>query len=76
MESLFAKELNRRLLEYYGRVPAASILARDFNLRANGITPITQESARRWMRGLSLPENNKLQILVEWFDIDTNLIFP
>lgn len=56
----------------YGKVPTASALARDFNLRAHGIEPITQESARRWMRGVSIPEEDRLRILVEWLQLDFN----
>jgi hypothetical protein len=53
-------------------VPAAAVIARDFNLRAYGIDPITQESARRWIRGISIPEEDRLKILIEWLSLDFN----
>ena len=70
MKLAFSKELSRRLIEYYGRMPSASVVSRDFNLRAPEDAAISQETARRWMRSLSLPEIERLQILVEWLSID------
>lgn len=74
LKSRFSASLNTQLLSYYRRIPSASILARDFNMRAQGsISPITQETARRWIRGLSMPEMDKLQILAQWLELDINL---
>ena len=71
MKDQFAKNLARQLLGYYGRIPSASILARDFNLRAGeGMRTISQETARRWIRGMSLPELDKLQILSQWLNLE------
>ena len=70
MKLAFSKELSRRLIEYYGRMPSASVVSRDFNLRANDDSAISQETARRWMRSLSLPEIERLQVLVEWLGLD------
>lgn len=56
----------------YGRVPSAALLAREFNLRAYETNGISQESARRWLRGLSLPEEQRLKVLVNWLDLDFN----
>jgi hypothetical protein len=69
----FSTALNRQLLDYYGRIPSASILARDFNLRAKQLPPITQETARRWIRGLSLPDIDKLAILSNWLRINIQI---
>lgn len=74
IKDLFSQSLRKCLYAYYGKVPTASALARDFNLRAHGIEPITQESARRWMRGVSIPEEDRLKILVEWLQLDFNLV--
>lgn len=68
-KSRFSIALNRQLIEYYGRIPSASILARDFNLRAKNSSPITAETARRWIRGLSLPDIDKLATLSNWLNI-------
>jgi len=74
IKNRFSTSLNQQLLSYYRRIPSASILARDFNSRAHGImNPISQETARRWIRGLSMPEMDKLQILIQWLDINIDL---
>jgi hypothetical protein len=74
IKNRFSASLNQQLISYYRRIPSASILARDFNSRAHGImNPVTQETARRWIRGLSMPEMDKLQILVQWLDIKIDL---
>lgn len=68
----FAALLRDSLRAEYGRIPSAAVVAREFNLRAHGTTPISQESARRWIRGVSLPEEERLRVLVNWLDLNFN----
>lgn len=76
IKTRFSTSLNQQLLQYYRRIPSASILARDFNSRSQGLmNPITQETARRWIRGLSMPEMDKLQVLINWLDLNIDLNF-
>lgn len=70
----FSRSLRNCLNAYYGKIPSASTFAKDFNLRAYGTSPITQESARRWMRGVSLPEEDRLCVLINWLNLDFNEI--
>lgn len=70
----FSSSLRNCLSAYYGKIPSAATFARDFNLRAYGTAPITQESARRWMRGVSLPEEDRLCVLINWLNLDFNEI--
>lgn len=65
----FACILNHALIKRFGKTPSAATLAMHFNLKAGGIDPISQETARRWMRGLSLPELHRFQVLSEWLEI-------
>lgn len=74
LKDTFSRSLRKCLCQHYGRVPAAAIIAKDFNLRAYGVDPITQESARRWIRGISIPEEDRLRILMEWLSLDFNEI--
>ncbi len=71
----FSQALNRALFEKYGRSPSSTLLANDFNLRAYGTTTITRETARKWMRGLAIPEASKLKTLSEWLDLDLGSVF-
>ena len=66
----FARALNRGLFRYYGRNPSAAMVARDFNFRSRSESPISQEASRKWMRGLTVPELAKMQVLAEWLNLD------
>lgn len=65
----FACILNHALIKRFGKIPSAATLAMHFNLKAGGLDPISQETARRWMRGLSLPELHRFQVLSKWLNI-------
>ena len=69
MKELFSQALRESLKARYGKLPSAATVARDFNLRAYGVSPITQESARRWMRAESFPKPEYLEILLNWLAI-------
>lgn len=68
----FAALMRDALRARYGRIPSAAVVAREFNLRAYGTSPISQESARRWLRGVSLPEEERLRVLVNWLNLNFN----
>jgi hypothetical protein len=68
----FAALLRDSLRTRFGRIPSAAVVAREFNLRAYDTPPISQESARRWIRGVSLPEEQRLRVLVNWLNLDFN----
>jgi hypothetical protein len=71
----FASHLRTSLkAQYKGRLPSAAILARDFNLRSYDTPPISGESARRWLRGICLPEEDRLRVLVNWLNLDFNRV--
>jgi hypothetical protein len=66
----FSRALREALVKQLGRLPPASYLSRHFNLRARGVGSVSQESARRWMRGLSVPSPDKLSVLATWLGLD------
>lgn len=71
----FSRLLRESLISRYGKLPSAAFVAREFNIRAYGCEPVTQESARRWLRGLSIPTGNKLGVLQAWLQFDLNQLF-
>lgn len=71
----FAQAMTDALRVHYGRIPSAAVAARDFNLRNPNTPAISEETARRWMRGLSLPEGERMTVLVRWLGLDMNSIF-
>lgn len=57
---------------YGGRLPSASVFAADFNLRNTDTPTISAESARKWMRGISMPHPSRMRTLGKWLDLDFN----
>lgn len=73
LQDSFARALTNGLLMRYQEVPSAAFLAKEFNRRAQ-TRPISQESARRWLRGLAVPELDKLLVLRSWLRLDLNAL--
>lgn len=71
MENLrhtFAGRLRDALIRAgYEAKPA--VLEREFNLRYWG-KPVTLHGVRRWLRGETLPTEDKLQVLASWLQFD------
>ena len=68
----FAKVLREKLTDRFGDMPSAARVANHFNLRAHGTGAITTEAARRWIKGLSVPELARFRVLSEWLGISTS----
>ena len=68
----FAQVLREKLTERFGDMPSAARVANHFNLRAHGTGAITTEAARRWIKGLSVPELARFRVLSEWLGINTS----
>ncbi|WP_327050444.1 transcriptional regulator [Halomonas sp. KO116] len=65
---MFAERL-KSALEAAGYEARPSVLEREFNLRYWG-KPITFQAVRRWLRGDSIPSQDKLQVLARWLLVD------
>jgi hypothetical protein len=63
----FALRLDQALRQR-GRKPGPTALEREFNLRYRG-PPISVHAARKWLRGLAVPTQDKLQVLARWLDV-------
>ena len=72
IKDAFSKALGQSLIARYSKIPSAAFVTKEFNLRALAIDPISQETVRKWLRGLAVPELNKLLILQAWLGIDLN----
>jgi hypothetical protein len=71
MKDKFSRMLCLALVRHYGRMPSAAVVARDFNLRCTqDVKPITNETSRRWIKGISLPELARLNVLANWINLD------
>ena len=70
----FSLSLVKALALRYQEIPSAAFVAKEFNLRTSTSDSITQESARRWLRGLAIPELDKLLVLRSWLDLNLNAL--
>ncbi len=66
----FRLVLCRHLKERFGKIISAQRFADQFNLNAHGTTPVSRETARRWIRGDAIPDYGHLAALIRWLDID------
>lgn len=66
----FSNELRTALIKRMGKLPSSTHFANQFNFRAHGTTAITRETARKWVTGQAIPEIERLQILIEWLELD------
>ncbi len=71
----FAEILKQALLKKYKKVPSGYFFADQFNLRAEGTTTITAETARKWIKGLSVPEIDRFKVLIKWLEFDVDELF-
>lgn len=51
-----------------GCEPTPSAFARQFNLRADGAA-VTVHGARKWLKGESLPTQERLHVLARWLNV-------
>ena len=72
IQEVFAAHLRIKVREHYrDRIPSASTFAMHFNLRCpDHNTGISDETARRWLRGKSMPDALHKQVLVNWLGLD------
>lgn len=64
----FAERL-QQALQRAGYAPKPAVLEREFNLRYLG-KPMTLHGVRRWLKGETLPSEDKLLVLARWLKMD------
>ena len=55
----------RQAMQRRGYPPRPSVLEREFNTRYWG-KPMTLHGVRRWLKGETMPGNDKIKVLAEW----------
>jgi len=71
----FSENLSAVLKHKFGEIPSNKFFADEFNLRASGTSTITPETARKWIKGLTVPEIDRFRVLVLWLGIDMSDLF-
>jgi len=70
LEERFSAALKGAVCFRYGKLPSIAFLTIQFNRRTDQANGVSQESFRRWIRGLSMPSYANLQVIAEWLDLD------
>jgi hypothetical protein len=71
----FSDLLNKALQNKYHKKVSVVFFVNQFNLRAYGTAPIAYETGRKWLNGITIPQLSKMQILIDWLNLDTKLLF-
>lgn len=61
----------REALAQRGKKPSPTALEREFNLRYRG-QPISMHAARKWLRGMTVPTQDKLEVLARWLNVSAD----
>jgi hypothetical protein len=72
ISDVFSEKLREGLRKRYGRLPSAAFVAIHFNRHSKAEKPISQETMRRWIRGISMPGYQHLFTLSIWLAVDVN----
>lgn len=74
---LFSDELNKALsLKYKSKKISALYFATQFNKQCKKSSlHISQESARKWLKGLSFPNQERIMVLILWLKLDSRLFY-
>ena len=56
----------KQAMQAAGFEPRPAVLERHFNLHYTGAKPMTLQGVRRWLRGETLPSQDKLVALAKW----------
>ena len=66
----FERALRASIARKLGRKISAQRFADQYNLRAYGTETISRETARKWIRGTTIPDYERLAVLVQWLELD------
>ena len=69
----FSIALRSGLVNKFNRIPTAQKFSGEFNLRS--VNPITRETARKWINGLVMPESERLLILIQWLNLNSDYVY-
>ena len=69
----FSSVLHSGLMNKFSCIPTAQKFSDEFNLRS--VKPITRETARKWINGLVMPEAERLLVLVQWLNLNSDYVY-
>ena len=69
----FSIALRSGLVNKFNRIPTAQKFSDEFNLRS--VNAITRETARKWINGLVMPESERLLVLIQWLNLNSDYLY-
>lgn len=69
----FSKRLRQALQQGGVALHSPTRLAEAFNDRYQG-TPITQQTVRKWLNGISIPRHDKILVLAAWLGVPADML--
>ena len=71
----FSDQLKQALQNKYHKKVPVVFFVNQFNLRAYGTAPIAYETGRKWLNGMAIPQLSKMDVLIDWLNLDIQLLF-
>ncbi|PLZ02029.1 transcriptional regulator [Burkholderia sp. WAC0059] len=69
-KAAFAERLRFAMKRAPERLRGGTDLALHFNLRHRGAHPVSAQTAHKWLSGRTVPTDDKLRTLADWFKVD------
>ncbi len=69
-KTAFAERLKFAMNRAPEKLRGGTDLALHFNLRHRGAQPVSPQTVHKWLSARTIPTNDKLQTLAEWFKVD------
>lgn len=71
-KAAFSERLKFAMKRAPEKLKGGTDLALHFNLRHRGEHPVSPQTAHKWLSGRTIPTDDKLRTLAEWFKVDVH----
>jgi transcriptional regulator with XRE-family HTH domain len=71
-KAAFSERLKFAMKRAPEKLRGSTDLALHFNLRHRGENPVSPQTAHKWLSGRTIPTDDKLRTLAEWFKVDVH----
>ncbi|WP_296649711.1 transcriptional regulator [Paraburkholderia sp.] len=71
-KSAFSERLKFAMKRASEKLRGSTDLALHFNLRHHGEHPVSPQTVHKWLSGRTIPTDDKLRTLADWFKVDVH----
>lgn len=71
-KTAFSERLKFAMKRAPEKLRGSTDLALHFNLRHHGDHPVSPQTAHKWLSGRTIPTDDKLRTLADWFKVDAH----